>query len=219
MLELIFLICTCAFIGACFYISNNNMKRLNNKATYIDIDKEILDDRATHIKYLIEYEELTDINEIAKLSNCVNINECIIKIQYLEKKKLIKNIHIDYKHGKLVKCSLEDEKLLNKYAPYIYHKKCSIDNMIVGLKKSSHQSDDYIRKQIYNDLLYLYNKNLIHGVKLNEVDMEVIYFSLDNKKAMEFITVQCPSCGALNELNHGNKVRCEYCDTIIDDTK
>lgn len=31
------------------------------------------------------------------------------------------------------------------------------------------------------------------------------------------ITKSCPNCGALNELNKGGKVKCEYCGSIIED--
>ena len=31
--------------------------------------------------------------------------------------------------------------------------------------------------------------------------------------------INCPNCGAINELNKYSKVKCEYCGTIIEDNK
>ena len=64
----------------------------------------------------------------------------------------------------------------------------------------------------------LYDKDLINGVKLNEVDKEILYYTVEkNKKEKDFISIRCKNCGAINDVNRGNKTRCEYCNTIIED--
>ena len=40
---------------------------------------------------------------------------------------------------------------------------------------------------------------------------------MEKKKVRDYITINCPNCGALNDVNRGSKVRCEYCETIIED--
>ena len=52
-----------------------------------------------------------------------------------------------------------------------------------------------------------------------------VHYSLLNsqknkrKNSLELKTINCPNCGAINELNKYSKVKCEYCGTIIEDNK
>lgn len=156
-----------------------------------------------------------DIKEIAELTGC-QFDECIIKIRYLQNKKQFKNLHIDKKNYKLIDCSLEELELIKKYTPYIYYNHLNIDDITKRIRVSTQQDFEELREQIYNDIVYLYENNLINGIKINEVDKEIIYYSVEKKKTRDYVTINCPNCGALNDVNRGCKVRCEYCDTIIE---
>jgi hypothetical protein len=36
------------------------------------------------------------------------------------------------------------------------------------------------------------------------------------QKEKDYVTINCPHCGALNEFDRHLKTRCEYCKTIIE---
>ena len=36
------------------------------------------------------------------------------------------------------------------------------------------------------------------------------------KKEKDYVTINCPNCGDLNDVNRHSKTRCEYCKTIIE---
>lgn len=74
------------------------------------------------------------------------------------------------------------------------------------------------KEQVFNELKMLYDKDLINGVKLNEVDKEILYYTVEKrKKEQDFISMRCGNCGAINDVNRGGKTRCEYCNTIMED--
>ena len=55
-------------------------------------------------------------------------------------------------------------------------------------------------------------------MKINDVDKKLIYFTDEkSEKEKDFISFCCDNCGAINDVNRGNKTRCEYCGTIIED--
>lgn len=159
-----------------------------------------------------------DIKEIAELTGC-NLDECIIKIRYLQNKKQFKDLHVDKKNYKLLECSKEEVELIKKYTPYIYYNHFNIDEITTRIRKSAQQDFNKLREQVYNEIIYLYENDLINGIRINEVDKDIIYYSVEKRKNRDLITINCPNCGALNDINRGSKVRCEYCDTIIDDTE
>lgn len=159
-----------------------------------------------------------NVKEIAKLSGC-QFEECILKIRYLQNKKQFMNLHIDKKTYELIECSKDDLKLIQIYTPYVYYNHFTIDEITTKIRRSIQQDFNELREQVYNDILYLYENNLINGIKINEVDKEIIYYSVEKRKKRDFITKSCPNCGALNDVNRDSKVRCEYCNTIIDDTE
>lgn len=77
---------------------------------------------------------------------------------------------------------------------------------------------DKYNEEVFNDIKNLYEKDLINGIKLNEVDKEILYYKVEKqKKEKDYISIRCKNCGAMNDVNRGSKTRCEYCDTIIED--
>lgn len=192
------------------YISEG--KIINNK---VDLSFE---EKIQKIYDLIINEKVTDLKFIAKDSGCATLEECVLKIRYLENKRIIENYYIDRVTWQIKKCSLEDEKLLEKYSGYIYNMHLQIDEITLKLPHVTVNNFKEQREKVYQDILYLYDKYLLNGIKLNKVDRYISYYTIDKKKQqLELITIKCPNCGADCHLNRYSKVRCEYCDSIIED--
>lgn len=158
----------------------------------------------------------TDIKEIAKNSHCT-YPECVLKIKYLKNKRLIGDYFIDTNNLKIFPCDKEDEELLKKYKISIYKNHSSIDEIVdnlYGIDPYSYTKEEY-KDKIFEDLKYLDSKNLLNGIVLNEVDKTIKYYSVEKKKETNLVTVHCPNCGALNDLDVDSKTRCSYCNTII----
>ena len=158
----------------------------------------------------------SDIKEMAKQSHCT-YPECVLKIKYLKNKRLIGDYYIDTNNLRIFPCDKNDEDLLNKYKVSIYNKHLSVEEMADYLYKIdpyNHTKEEYI-DSVFGDLKYLDSKGLLNGVVLNEVDKTIKYYSIEKKKETDLVTVHCPNCGALNELDIDSKVRCSYCNTII----
>ena len=162
-------------------------------------------------------EKKRDIKQIAAKANC-SYDECILKIRYLKNKRQIGDLHIDHINGKLLPCTEEESALLTKYKPFLYYNHLTIEEMAARMPGSSIANIEKFKEQVFNDLKLLYDKDLINGIKLNEIDKEILYYTVEKrKKEKDFISIRCENCGAINDVNRGSKTRCEYCDTIIED--
>ena len=158
--------------------------------------------------------KIMDINKISELSLCT-LPETILKIKYLKNKRLIGDYYIDTVNYKLLPCSVEDQELLDKYKPFIYGSHLQIDE-IVNLLPGAHGNTSGLKDEVYNDLKYLDSKSLLNGVKIDDIDRQIIYYTLEKKKTViDRETVHCPNCGALNDVDVNGKTRCGYCKTII----
>ena len=155
-----------------------------------------------------------DIRKIAELSGCT-YEECVLKIKYLESKQYLNNIHIDHNAKKVIKCTPKELALLKKYLPFLRTHHFTLDEITKKKRVGYNQDFEKLRDQIYNDLKYLVDNNLISWIKLNEVDKEIIYFTDDKKHLLT--TIHCPNCGAGNEVVKGHKVRCKYCKMILEE--
>ncbi len=161
------------------------------------------------IKNLILDLGITDLHDIAEQSGCA-YDECILKISYLKNKRIIGDYYIDSAAGIVALCSEEDQKLLKKYQKSIYRFHRSIEEMAEALSMTP--------EQVFSELEYLDNKKLLNGIILDKVDKRIIYYTVEKHlKEKYLVTVSCENCGALNDVKVGSKVRCEYCDTIIQD--
>ena len=84
------------------------------------------------------------------------------------------------------------------------------------MPKTTINTKSKVEEQVYKELKYLYDKELINGLIINDVDRTIKYYSVEKKlKAKDYITMQCKHCGALNDVRRGGKTRCEYCNSII----
>ena len=164
---------------------------------------------------LIKKNEETDIKVIAKSSNCT-LEECVLKIKYLKNKRLLGDYYIDTSNMKLLPCSVEDQKLLDKYKPFIYRSHLQINEIANLISNKGYKSISELRDEVYNELNYLDDKGLLNGIKIDDVDRVIIYYTIEKKKVVSnYESVHCPNCGAINDVEVRSKVRCGYCKTII----
>ncbi len=173
------------------------------------------DQKMNQIYLLITEKHLTDIQVIAKESDCT-LPECILKIRYLKNKRLLGDIYIDSQNMILFPCSEEDEKLLDRYKPFIYGSHSQVNEIANVISNPNRLDIQSLRKEILNDLKRLDSKGLINGLKIDDIDGKIIYYTIEKKKIHNnYETVHCPNCGALNDVEINSKARCGYCQTII----
>lgn len=221
--------CLLFLFGICNYIfnmpKNNNVSsqdsyqhyaKFYDTTTYYD---ENFDRKISQIIDLVKYRKVTDIREVAREVGCT-LEEAILKISYLESNRILNNIHIDKKAYQIIECSIEDEKLIKKYTPYIYYNHYTIEEIAIKVRKSNHYQLEDVINQVYDELTYLIDNDLVHGLKIDHIDKKIIYLSTGKEKtahSKDLITLNCPRCGALNDINRGVKTRCLYCNSILED--
>ena len=177
--------------------------------------EEKFDAKLNKIYLLIKKKGERDIKKIAEESFCT-IPECVIKIKYLRNKRLIEGLYIDTNNLKLIHCSLEDQALIDKYKPYIYGTHTQVNDFFSLVPWEPGLSEEEQKKKILEEIKYLDKKGLINGVKVDDVDGRIIYYSLEKRKTVyNRETVHCPNCGALNDVEITGKTRCSYCKSII----
>lgn len=173
--------------------------------------------KLNRIIQLVKYQKENDLKVIAGEVGCT-LEEVILKINYLENSKILNNVHIDRKTYKIIECTPEDEKLIKKYIPYIYYNHYTLEEIAAKVRKTIHYNLEDIEQDVYDELTYLINNDLVHGLKLDPVDRKIIYLAVDKNKtkhSKDLVTINCPRCGALNDINRGCKTRCLYCNSII----
>jgi hypothetical protein len=175
------------------------------------------DNKMKKIYDLIINEKVEDLDFITKDSGC-SFDECVLKIRYLKNKRLIGDYYIDIPNKIIKECSSEDEILLQKYVPYIYNKHLQINEIALRLPNTSINNLDVMQERVYKDIKYLNDKGLLNGISFDEVDKKIVYYTIEkHKNEADTITINCPNCGAINDVNRHGKVRCAYCKSIIED--
>ena len=160
-----------------------------------------------------------DINVIAEKSGCT-YEECIMKINYLKNKRKIGDYYVDSANHIIRECSKEDQELLNKYKPFIYSEHLQIDEIAARDTTATTATLGQIKEKTKNDIKHLLELDLLNGVKYNEVDNVLTYYSVEkHNKAKDLITVECDKCGALNDVERTGKVKCVYCTNILEGAK
>lgn len=195
-------------------LSYQHYAKFHNNAVPHD---EKFEEKINKISNLIQIDKIMDIKEIAEKSGCT-YDECILKIGYLKNKRLIGTYHIDKNTEKLIPCSQKDFKLIEKYKPYIYYNHLQPKDIAIRMPGVTSEKLKEAEEKIYNEILYLEKNDLLNGIKINEVDKKIVYYAVEkNMVKDDLITLSCPNCGALNDVNRGSKTRCEYCNSIIVD--
>ena len=190
--------------------SYNNVEMLYNKMENTDPEFK---EKITKIYNLITIDKCESIKEIAEKSGCT-YEECIIKIKYLKHNKKITNYYIDKHHGYIKKCTETERKLIKELSPYIYSAKLQPKEIAVRTYRSNEEDFKEHYEKVKKDLKTLIDKDLLDGVVYNEVDNKLIYYI--NRQNIEKMSITCKYCGAVKEIEKGNKERCEYCNSIID---
>lgn len=180
---------------------------------------EEFNNKLDNIYSLIKNSRETDIKKIAKSSNCT-LEECVLKIRYLKNKRLLGDYYVDTSNFKVLPCSIEDQKLLDKYKPFIYRSHLQINEIANLISNKGYKNIHELRDEVYNELNYLDDKGLLNGIKIDDIDRAIIYYTLEKKKSVSnYESIHCPNCGAINDVEVKSKVRCGYCKTIIKGSK
>ena len=144
----------------------------------------------------------------------VSLTECIVKIRYLIKiGRLSNEYHIDHNSAYIVKCTKEEQKLLKKYSNYILIKKYQIKQIVKALQahNTNGRTEEEFYEDIYKEVKYLIDKNLLKNIKIDEETQTIIY----PKKGNDYISKPCPNCGAINEVRRLEEGICKYCGSVI----
>ena len=227
MLTIIFC-CLMIFLGIFAYIRDNAPEELNfdhiNEdsfqryakffGTNVPSDDAFIN-KLNSIYCLIVNEKIMDLDIISKRSNC-SLEETVLKIRYLKNKRMLGDYYIDTVNKVLIPCNNDDQKLLEIYKPFVYGSHLQIDDIANVLPNKDYLDIKTMRKKVYDDIKYLYDKDLINGIKLDEIDKKIIYYTIEKRKKNEgYETVHCPNCGALVDVEITSKARCSYCGTIV----
>lgn len=197
------------------HINENSFQKYAKFYGEIYPHEEDFDAKLNTIYTLITNNGERDIKRIAELSSC-QIPECVIKIKYLKNKRMIDDLYIDTNNLVLIKCSEEDQKLIDKYKPYIYGSHTQIADFAALLPNPDNLEIDDLRKKALEELKYLNNNNLINGIKIDDIDGIITYYTLEKRKNVNNMeTVHCKNCGALNDVEVTGKTRCGYCKSIV----
>lgn len=157
--------------------------------------------KVDNIKRMIINDKIHDIKELAN-KNKASLEECIMIIKFLETKNFIPNYFINTRIFILAECSVDDEKLLLKYRAFLNG-------------KTKNYSTGTGTNFSYLELLYLYKKGLAPEIEIDEENKQIIFLDLNKKHTKDLISVICNSCGALNDVNRGQKIKCKYCGSEI----
>ena len=221
----------------------NFIKKLFSKKTKTKIEskKEININEWSYQRFCEFYNERVFKDErfkekIDKITECVNdkkyerldliseeagcpVEEVIMKIRYSKNKRVIDGVYIDRVNKLVKKCTSDDEEILNKYYEMLYSNHYLVQEMAEKMPNYHNKPLPIIKEDIYKDIKYLYEKNIINGIKLDESRREIIYYTLEKKrKAERYATINCPRCGTLVDVVKKNTGRCEYCGSIVEDT-
>jgi len=180
-------------------------------------DKEF-DDKLNIILSLINSKEC-NIKKIAEKSNCT-LEECVLKIKYLKNKRLLGDYYVDTNNFVLLPCSEEDQRLLDKYKPYIYGSHLQVKEIANLVSNKGYKDIQELENEVFEELLYLDKKGLINGIKIDDVDRKIIYYTIEKRKIdSNYESIHCDNCGAINDVEVNGKVRCGYCNSIIKGSK
>ena len=169
------------------------------------------------IQQLVLDEEKESIEEIARLSNC-KYSECVLKLKYLMNKRVLDGYYIDKINKTIKTCSVEDSNLVKKYSDFIYQKNLQIDEMAKEIPNYNNKPLQILEEDIYRDIKYMYDKSLINGIKIDETNKKIIYYTVEKKKTAQWcVTLNCPNCGALVNVPKKNSEKCSYCNTVVND--
>ena len=197
------------------HVNQNSFQKYAKFYGEIYPSDEKFDQKLNTIYSLIVDSGIRDIKRLADSASC-SLPECVLKIKYLKNKRLIGDLYVDTVNMKLLPCSEEDQILLEKYKPFIYGSHSQVLDMASVLPNKNNLTFKEFQKEILEEIKMLDKKGLLNGIKISDIDGEIIYYTIEKRKVFtDFETIHCPNCGALNDVDVNSKVRCSYCQTII----
>ena len=169
------------------HVNENSFQRFAKFYDETYPHEEKFDAKLNQIYILITKNGERDIQKIAELTSC-KLPECVIKIKYLKNKRL----------------------------PYIYGSRAQVEDFYQQVPWEAGLSEEAQKKKILEEIKYLADKGLIIGVKVDDIDGRIIYYSIEKRKTVyNRETTHCPNCGALNDVEITGKTRCDYCKGIV----
>ena len=197
------------------HVNENSFQRFAKFYGEVYPHEEKFDAKLNQIYTLISKNGERDIKNICELASC-SVAECVLKIKYLKNKRLIDDLYIDTNNLKLIPCSAEDQALIDKYKPYIYGSHTQVDDFFNLVDWVGGTSAEEQKKHVFEEIKYLADNGLINGVKVDDVEGKIIYYTLEKRKTIyNKETIHCPNCGALNDVDVTGKTRCDYCKGIV----
>ena len=198
-------------------ISDWSYQRFSNFYDNISLPDPEFDNKINSIINCVKNKKMESIDEIAEKSNCT-FEECALKIKYLKNKRVLDDYYIDRINRAIKKCTLEDQKILEKYYTMLYFNHFQADEMAIRMPNLYKRDIKEIADEIFNDIKYLHDKCIINGIKLDEEKKKIIYYTVEkHKKSLFYTTINCPKCGALVDVCRGGNGRCDYCNSIVED--
>ena len=196
-------------------ISEWSYKRYADFYGSVQLDDPKFDEKIAKIKKLILEDNVDDITFIAKEAGC-EMEEVMMKINYLKNKRIIDNCYIDTANNKIVKCSEDDLKLVEKYKAYLYSSHLPLQEIIAVVPATTNNVEEK-KEQVIKELKYLIDNKIVNGVTYNDVDEKLVYYSVEkHSKEKDYASICCPKCGALNDVNYKSKAKCKYCGNIVE---
>lgn len=165
----------------------------------------------------VNIDRMERLDEIAEKTHC-NVPELILKIRYLKNKRVIDNIYIDKVNRVIRPCTVDDNEILNKYYDMIYKDHLSISEMSSRVPNYYNKPLPIIQEDVYKDIRYLYDRDVINGVKLDDSRKEIIYYTVEKKKIKEtYASINCPKCGSIVFVPKKGSRICDYCGADVQD--
>ena len=167
------------------------------------------------IKKCVLHDKLESIEEIANKSGCT-CDECILKIKYLKNKRVIGDYSVDKVNHKIRPCNEEELKLIEKYGKLVYEKHYQVSDMAKEVPNYHNMPLAILREDIFKDIKYMNERALLNGIKLNEDERKIIYYTLEkHEKSETYDTLNCSSCGMLVDVLKDGMASCPNCGTVL----
>ena len=189
------------------FVAFYGVSALTDKEFYTKLDK---------ILRAINVDKKTSLQEIADYSKC-ELEDCILKIRYLKNKRKIGDLIIDKANGVIKPCSPEEQMLIDKYKPFVFAEHLQIEEIARRGANADTNTLNQKVEEIKKDIKHLMELDLLNGIKYDEGTNILTYYSIEkHNKEKEYMTVECPKCGSLNDVSRTDKVKCTYCGETIE---
>ena len=106
---------------------------------------------------------------------------------------------------------------MQKYSSFIYNNHYQIKEMAVRLPGATVNNLPALEEKVFREIEYLDSKGLINGISLNKDTRVITYYTIEkHKDELVKVTMNCPYCGAINDVYKNSKAKCQYCKSVIE---